>query len=273
MPSAFENIPHTPQGHFKLSIYAAIFCLVHYLRRLQPSRGRSSEQIFERYPFLAHYYEELRPFLAEHMSWDDSITWWQQEISAWEQKVEAHLPLRSLSNEAGIDFKSRLALMLAGLVEEDSRFGTLFAELQEPLAHRRPCLELVGQVVREAATDADSWTIVRPLFEAGLLEAVNKEAPRAEWVLSVSNLLWDAVKGDVQDQPAQWCRFVPLRELPPIEALIAPKEFLARLKQVPDVITRKEARIIVLRGTPGSDRSPRHVLRYPQAGSRDNRRR
>ena len=95
--------------------------------------------------------------------------------------------------------------MAAGLVEEDSRLGTVLAHLQEPLLARRPTLELVGQLLagmagailggysehevhpaQEAhASNGSAWEITRELFQMGALETINPDAPRAEWVLRV----------------------------------------------------------------------------------------
>ena len=76
------------------------------------------------------------------------------------------------------------------LIEEDSRFGTLFAEFQEPLAYRRPTLELVGQVMGDTGdpVGANAWELCRGLFTAGLVETVDARTPRAEWVLRVPPL-------------------------------------------------------------------------------------
>src|SRR5260370_19866248 len=160
MANAFSHIEHTAAGHFRLNFYAAVYHLVHALRRMGSDSGVALDRTMQQHRFLARYLEQILPHIPDERSWDDMLPWWQNEISAWESETTADLPLAALSSEGRFGFTGRLALMIVALGEEDSRFGTLFEALQSPLASRRPSLQLVGQMLQNADTDAevDGWT-------------------------------------------------------------------------------------------------------------------
>ncbi len=253
--TAFDDVPRHAGGHFVLCLYAAIYRLVNHVRRLSETGGASLEEVFEKYPFLADYFVEMRKRMPQEITWGAGTEWWRQQIETWEATCPQHLPLRALSAGSGLCFVSRLAFMVAGLVEEDSRFGTLFAELQQPLTYRRPTLELTGQILIDEAMvgEADPWTICRPLLAAGLLDAPNQLGPRTEWVLRTPPLLWDAARGQVSDQPAPWCCYAPPARFPSTGELIFPEEFLRRLGRLPGLIHERQLRTLALRSGPGTD--------------------
>jgi hypothetical protein len=244
------------RGHFLLNFYAAVYRLINYIRRLSEVGGDDLETTFACYRFLASYFAEMQRYMPEGLHGEAALQWWQTEINAWEKLRTADLPLLGLCESAGIGFHSRVAWMIVGLLEEDSRFGTIFARLQEPLTYRRPCLELVGQMMLDGSLvgHADSWTICRPLLSTGLIDVTNRDAPRSEWLLRVPSILWDAARGEVESHPAPWCQYHTPGSFPPAKALIASEKFLSRLDQVPALVMGGKAGAIVLRGTPGSER-------------------
>jgi hypothetical protein len=324
--NAFRDVPRTARGHFHLSFYAAVYRLVNHVRRLSELEGTALEEVLEEYPFLAGYFVEMLHHMPDGITWDGALRWWEREITTWEEASGVHLPLVALTEQSAVGFRGRVALMILGLVEEDSRFGTLFARLQEPLAYRRPCLELVGQMMLEEAhyergdasatsrqrhsgsasephyeqgdargtgrrrhsgsasephyeqgdargtgrrrhsgfasephyEQGDAWAICQPLVASGLVEVVNRDAPRSEWLLRVPDMLWDVMRGDVASQPARWCAHRPPQTLPAVDSLLFPEAFLERLGQVPALVMAGKAEAIVLRGTLGSDRL--HVM-------------
>ncbi|MCO6435112.1 hypothetical protein, partial [Nitrosomonas nitrosa] len=188
----FGHVPRTIQGHFLLHFYAAVHCLLLYILRLEGISNKELESSFQKYPFLGNYLAELQQYVPEMAHWPQAAGWWEREITAWEQESTEHLPLRAVGEIANASFATRLALVIAGLVEEDSRFGTLFAHLQAPLNYRRPCLEIVGQMLTN--NSIEGWHICRPLL-SGFVEVSNRDSPRSEWVLRVPAILWDEIKG------------------------------------------------------------------------------
>lgn len=253
--SYFSHVPSGPAGHFVIYLYAAIYRLMNQVRRLSEGSGIGLESVFQRYPFLGEYFNEMRSHMPEDIRWDEAAEWWREQLTLWEAPCEAHLPLSSLGTQGGVGFASRLAFMVAGLVEEDSRFGTLFAEIQEPLNHRRPTLELVGQMMMDDAVvgRADPWTICRPLLDMGLLEAADRAVPRSEWVLKVPDLLWDAVRGQVRQRPAPWCRYYAQDVLNDPADVIVDDTITCRLGKIPDLIKGGLARMVVIRATQGAN--------------------
>ena len=57
--------------------------------------------------------------------------------------------LQNLVWEAVLSYRSPASLLLVGLVEEDSRFGAVLADLQAPLPHRRPTLEFMSRAMAD----------------------------------------------------------------------------------------------------------------------------
>lgn len=252
----FEHVAKNASGHFVLCIYAAVYRLLYQMFRLSEAGGSSLDDIFARYPFLNDYFSEMRGYMPRTISWEEGAQWWQQQLESWEQNADSRkFPLLAIAQGAQLTYTSRMAIMLVGLVEEDSRFGTLFSELQVPLVHRRPTLELVGQTMMSQLTvgDVDPWAICKPLLELGIVDAPNKDAARAEWALKVPPLLWDAAKGKVDAKPIRYFTLMALEELIDIDDLIIDATLHQKLKKIPYLIESKIARLIIVRGVQGSN--------------------
>ncbi len=249
----FDPIPHTPKGQFVLYFYAAVYAVINHSRRLAERSGMTLETWFEQFPFLHHYFDEMIDLLPEELTWEQGLDWWETEIAQWAALTDEHLPLQALA-DYGFSFRTRLALMLVGLVEEDSRFGTLFAQLQSPLSERRPMLELVGQMLvdPDAPNQSDAWHVCQPLLNNGLLTVANGDAPRSEWVLCVAPLLWDCVRGEVEERPTATTHYYA--DCAPLETLCFPDDFRAQLYRIPVLARTGQIDAVLLRGSACSDR-------------------
>ena len=249
-------LPRSPQGHFRLQAYLAIQRLIIRLERLLPAADGEAEPVCERFPFLAEYQRELARYAPEALRGEAAVAWWEEQLEVYAAECQGVLPLRTLAAGAGIGPAALTALLLIGMVEEDSRFGLLYTQLQPALSLHRPCLELVGRLVGDfdEVSGLDAWSICRPLFSAGLLDVTSREVPRSEWELSVPPVLWDVLRGDGDALDLSWCRHTPVHALPALTALILPEDVLRRLAQVPAVIRSGKAGAIVLRGMKGSER-------------------
>jgi len=255
----FQSVPRTPSGHFVLCLYAAVFHLINHIRRLDEIAGTTLEATLERFPFLSEYFSEMRDQMPDDLTWGSAADWWRDAIARWEAQCPVRLPLVDLAAHPGVGNAGRLVFTLAGLVEEDSRFGTVMADLLAPLQHRRPTLELLGQMVSDgpAPGEADAWARCRGLLDEGFLVTPDREAPRSEWLLRVPPLLWDAARDDIavegRDRPAAWFRFTRPGRLPQFSDLIQPADLVARMERLPGLLAGGQARTVVLRSGPGAE--------------------
>jgi hypothetical protein len=255
--SPFGGMEGTPENHFALHFHAAVHVVIACVRHLRRQGGEDADETFDDYPFLGHYLDEHLRFLPEDLTWREGGPWWLTAIRRWEAGAEGHLPIRALSRELGLSAAQRLAFVLAGLQAEDSRFGTLFADLQAPVQSRRPTVELLGRVLQFAAPERGGWPVFRPLVEAGLVEVVDRSRPHAEWELRVPFVLWDAARGTVPERIGRGESEATVQapgEATAFDDLILPEDARERLQEVPGLLSREGTRIVALRGTPGSDR-------------------
>ncbi|MGA7733165.1 MAG: ATP-binding protein [Chloroflexia bacterium] len=255
----FHSIQYGPRGHFLLHFYGAVLRLLNYVDQtgaLSDGRLRRPHRPGGRYPFLAHYREEIERFVPKHVPLMEAVTWWEEQVTDWQAGRQGNLPLVALERTPGVGRNGLALFMLAGLVDEDARFGTLFAHLQAPLPARRLILGLVSQLLAQngQAAEIDAWGTCRGLFQIGALEATNPDAPRSEWMLQIPSLAWDAARGSLDQITSSWCVMHSEVEFPLLEELVLPENFLSRLRQVPILFQDGKTRALVLRGTPGSDR-------------------
>jgi predicted nucleic acid-binding protein len=253
--ASFAHLPPNARGHFLLHFYAAVHRLIAYARRLDDAASLPPDQAFAAHPFLAGYHDEIRAVLPAGLNEADAPIWWEQTIVAWEASVVERLPLREAAR-LGVGFDGRLAILLAGMADIDSRLGTLFAQIQAPLGQRRPSLETIGQIL------ASGWSgglaaseVCRDLLRCGLLELVNPDAPRAEWGLRPPALIWDLLTGRPNADPAPWCHMQALADSPAISELILPDDLRTQVAQLPALIRSGTVAALVLRGSQGSERA------------------
>lgn len=232
------ELPATPASHFKLHVLATVAHLID-----QAAVGyESAEALLEEFPFLAGYLDELA--LPE----ERGPELWPAAIAALESRASGHLPLRALRAEAGLDHRAITLLVAVGLIEEDARFGAFFDAMQGTTALRRPTLGLLNAYWREADDGGEVRSSVRRLRELGLIQVVNPDAPRTEWVLHPAALLWDAIRGDVPETPASWLRHRATAQLAVLDKLVIPHALRDSLERVPKLLEAGDARALVVRG-------------------------
>ena len=232
MTTPFHLVAPGPAGHFRLHFFGAVLHLLERLRQVE-----EPDRLLERFPFLKGYLEQLRAYLPEGATWSHSARWWEASLSEWEAANEGHLPLRALT----LEYPARLALLTVGLVEEDSRFGTLFAWLQQPQGQRRPTVELLERLL-----GADT----RKLLAAGLMAVADRAVPRAEWELYVPEPIWEPVQGAELPVGLPWRRSATVESVD----LILPPDLTRQLSALPPLLERGQVRAVVVRGARGSQR-------------------
>ncbi|MGY1776786.1 ATP-binding protein [Geodermatophilus sp. SYSU D00804] len=247
-----DGIELTPRAHFQVSLHAAVFAVVDRLRRLDP--GGDPGGVLARHPFLAGYLDAALPYLPAGLAWADGHRWWADTIAAWEDAGRRGLPLCRLDAAAALAPPGRIQLLCAGLVEEDSRFGPVFAELTGG-GSRRPSLELLAAVSAGLAGGDVELTAVtaRRLVDVGLVEVPDPGAPRSEWVAQVRGELWEVLRGVPGPALDSGTGYVPPADLPELADLVLPPEVLARAASVAAVLDGS-VDLLSVRGSAGSDR-------------------
>jgi hypothetical protein len=251
----FAGLPPTPAEHFRLYFFGAV---LHVLGQVFQSFG-SREAVFEQFPFLAGYQNELALRGLEGLTPAEASARWQNALYAWETTAPDHLPLRALRQAGGLDHTALTLLLTSGLIEEDARFGHLFEAAQAVPGQRRPTLGLLNAWWRDAP-DGGARAHLRRLQELGLLQASNPDAPRLEWALQPPGPLWDALRGDAPEVPAPWARYQPPAGLREFHDLILPGALWPALVRLPELLDAGEARAVIVRG-------PRHNGRRTLLGA------
>jgi histone H3/H4 len=252
--TSFADISHTPRGHLGLLFYEAVHHVLCRLRIRALGAGRKLEDVFEEFPFLKDYFGELRARLPEGISWADSGAWIRREVEEWEKQAPEHLPLRALEHVYGLPPSSRLMFVLAGLVEEDASFGDLFAAMQRSQGHRRPTLGLLRELLPDTPGEtAGPGELVHPLIRSSLLEAANRDAPRAEWVIAVPSAVWSAARGETALLGPLY-DYHEAAHFPDLEWTIAPPETIRAASALRTAWISGTAEVAIFRGLAGSDR-------------------
>jgi hypothetical protein len=252
----FATLPATPAVHFKLYFYAAVLRLLEHVTRALGTFAAT----LEHFPFLAGYSEELAAHSGSGLALDGATRWWHNALSAWEATVPGHLPLRALREATGLDHDALTLWVSLGLIEEDTRFGVVFATTQGTPAQHRPTVGLLHALWSDVPEAADVRATLRRLQACGVVQVLNPEAPRAEWVLQVPALLWEVMRGEAIEQVATWAHYQPPTRLLALEDLMLPEALSAQLAQVPALLTSGNMHAVIVRG-------PQHNGRHTVLGA------
>jgi hypothetical protein len=242
---AFASLPGNAATHFKLCFLAAV---LHVLDQLSRNLG-SLDDALEQFPFLRDYLDEI-----EHLGGDDTPSaaateGWIDSLRRWEISVQAHLPLRALRDALGLDDGAVTLLFAIGLIEEDPRFGFVI-ECAQPVSQgqHRPTLGLLTAWWRDSDAVTHVRERVRILLDSGLIQVINGEAPRLQWVFQSPPAVWDALRGEMRSSPAPWLRFTPRQELPAIDELVIAAPLRRALEAVPALLRSGDAKAVIVRG-------------------------
>ena len=240
--SPFAHVPATPEGHFKLCFYGAILHVVHRLVQTFDSQ----EDVFERFPFLAGYVNELAQIGLEGMATSEAPAWWDERQQVWEASVAAFLPIRTLRQAAGLSSDAMITYFVLGLSEEDPRFGALFETL-----HGTPGQHHVTYGLLSAwgtGLDSQARGVVQHLQATGMVQVANPDAPRVDWALAPNPLLWDALSGRAISALAGWAAYRPPAALLRLDQLILASELRSQLAQLPALLAAGEIDTLLVRG-------------------------
>ncbi len=236
--SPFADVPHTAAQHCRLALFGVI---AHMMGECSDGDLTAA---FEAHPFLTDYHEEIK---ARFPRTDLVAVEWRAAMIRWEERAPRRLPLRALL-DAGLSRVALELLLATGIVEEDPRFGQLFERAQG--RERRPTLGLLIAWWRIDSDGADCADAVRrvllDLVQLGLLEVLNPDAPRPDWVLSVPHALWDCLRGD--SPSVRWLKYLPFESLPTLDSFIAPAASRAQCAGLSELLAARREQILVVRG-------------------------
>jgi hypothetical protein len=211
--------------------------------------------VIEGAPFLSAYQALLASYTPTDLEFTTWPHWWDEQIAAFERRTAEHLPLRALVDNLGLTPDDLRLLITIGMVEEDVRFGTLFAQLQAPLNLRRPCSGLLTWLLSPAGQlPAAIWAGLQRLIDAALLIVENPNEIRPEWIMRVHGYVWDAVRQQSPTQLAPEVTWQRRTAFPALDDLIIPEALQRQIQALPDLIASGQISALVLRGMTGSGR-------------------
>lgn len=249
-PNSFASIPARPGEHFKLHLYGAVVRLL-----AEASRWLGSpEAVFEKFPFLIHYNDECAAFGLAGVEYGQAAALWDDQVRRWEEQTDAFLPLRALREQLLPDDSALRLLLVLGLVEEDARFGLLFEGLQGLPGQQRPTLGYLMSAWQGAQACGDVRFNCRRLEELGLVQVVNREWPRPQWTFRPTPLLWDAMRGQTAEWPADWLRYRSSEQCTSLDALILSDDIRQTVSRLGPLLCEQEQPVVVVRGPQSSGR-------------------
>lgn len=258
---AFSGLPRTEGNHFLAHFRATVFLLIRFLRSLEPpselADGDSAlDGVLTRFPFLAAYLHDLSAMLPQDLTWEDAALWWRDGIEDWERPRRGLLPLGTLSSYADLGFAHRVGLVCAGLVEEDARFGDMFAQLMPGTSSRRVTVDFLGQLMLDidATISTSPRGAVEPLAALGLIRTLQPDAPFAERPIAVPETVWKLIRDGIAETLDEWCEYLPRSRAVALKSLPFPETFQTELAGVPTLLARSDEALLIVRGVGGSDR-------------------
>ena len=217
------DIPWSPLGHFQLHLYRVIQRLIENIYCAMPTE--SLEGLLTDYPFLHLYRAQLESMAIE------------PQLADFEERYAEHLPIRALQTSMAVSDQELDLLLAAGLLEEDIRFGALFANLQHPLTSRQPCLGMLDWLLMPlGGYPTSSWQAAESLAEFGLVELKQgDDSVRLEWTIKVPVVLWDALKGIRAPKPHPRIQRQAGSDFPSLDQLILPPDLAESAQQLPAI--------------------------------------
>jgi len=216
--------------HFKLCFLGAVR---HVVDQLTNNLG-SLDEVLEQFPFISGYLAEIEEVGPA-------------TLAEWERGIETHLPLRALRETLALDEASITLLFAIGLIEEDPRFGFLMECAQPvPSQQHRPTLGLLTAWWRD--DDVPVRERIRALLDHGLIQVINADAPRLQWVFQTPPAVWDALRGEMPPLPAPWLTFTAADELPSRGDLVIPEALRRAVDSIPSLIESGDVRALIVRG-------------------------
>jgi hypothetical protein len=241
----FDALGRSPVNHFRLHFFAAVHCLSRYAG-LDETSPTSDLRCIEAYLL------ELEGVVPSDVSIGHTMAWWDRQIGGWEHEHRGSLPLCRLLDRAGMERREAFALVLSGLVEEDSRFGSIFGRLGGSGTTARPTVQTLEVVLAVAGGGGGSRSTADVLLTGGLLRPVDDTLPRSAWCVRVPLPIWSVVRGEAL--PAlPGIRYQARSGATPVSDLLYDAALVRRTAESADMLSRTSSHLVI-RGSAGSDR-------------------
>jgi hypothetical protein len=239
----FADLPGTAASHFKLHFYAAMSQLLAAAESQLPS----PESPGDRFPELHGYHAELMNAGVPALAPSETSTWWRQAIADWEARVPAFLPIRAVRDTAAVGHESMTLVFVAGLIEEDARFGAIFEAVNGVAGQHRATTGLLMDC-GGAVEGGDVRVRIRTLEDLGLLRVINADVPRLQRAHDVPSGLWDVLRGDAHRHPVPWAQFVAPAALQDLNALVLPQSIRRTATELTRLLESREVTTVIVRG-------------------------
>lgn len=218
--------------HFRLCFLQAVR---HVVDQLSTNLG-SLDEVLEQFPFIRGYLDEIESLGGP------------ATLQEWERGADGHFPIRALREALALDDRAVMLLFGIGLIEEDPRFGFLIECAQPtPAQQQRPTLGLLTSWWRDEE-GVPVRELVRVLLDNGLIQVLNADAPRLQWVFQSPPAVWDALRGEMPPMPAPWLHFTPPHELPSRDELVVGDALRRAVDSVPVLIESGDVKALIVRG-------------------------
>jgi hypothetical protein len=234
--------------HFDLYVGLALLRLREQLPGLDEAMSEGGG-----FAFLQPYYRDLTAASALDAARADWLGW-TQAIDRFEEATTDRLPIRAIRQAAGLDHLALSLLFVAGLVDEDARFGSLFHALQPEGLHRPSASLLCGWAATTAQRQA-ARRAVSQLCAHAILEPATGDWHSGGLSLQPAAALWAVLRGDLPDEVAPWARYRSAESAMALGDLVLPAATLGRLRLVPELLDRHISRALVVRGPRSSGRA------------------
>ena len=242
----------TPPAHLQQWLQRSVLHLAACLSAV------GGDQVLEDYGFFGGYLAALQQQFPDSSSLSELDRTLQTLVDQADQVSQARdLPLMRL-RRAGLTTPHIQALLFAGLVEVDARFGTVYSVLHPFPEEQRLTIGLLEDLIRfnASAPPPPAWVLVQDLEEYGLVTRHHSDRPRAAQALTIPTPIWNTLGGMAPSAPTHHLVYRPPHTLESFEALVGllPQPLLDRLARLPDLVRRHLTRGVILRGMRGIGR-------------------
>ncbi len=239
----FADLTARPEEHFRICFFGSLLKLIDAVA----VGAGSFEKAMERFPFLVGYHNEIAGRVAGRSS-IEAERLWCAGLGEWESRAAVHLPLRALRQAAGLDYSELLWVLLAGVVEEDARFGLIFESLQNSPGQRRPFLGFLQHCTTPSSDGPSAADPMARLTQLGALTILNPEAPRSEWLLKFPHAVWDVLRTGCLPVGLPAIRYHASSDALAFDDLILPAAEQRQVAAVPRLLETGGANTVIVRG-------------------------